>query len=411
MRTTATTVLLFLLVSTLGPAAAQPMPTTDQLRRSIIQAANYAAWTLIDAEGKSRCDYEMLNGQWQEYEPAWHTGQVIWALLEAYQLTRDSLYLRTAVRAGDWWVGLAITDHPVLAGFHAALHGGDVAEDYLINFTTIADGTPGLFQLSRLTGDNRYANIATSAGHWGMVNLFLPEEGLLYDIIDVRTGEVWKDKSPHYAGDNIPLTYMARPNNEGFLYGDMYRHTGKTEYLDFFKTLSNTLVRRQSENGMWMDFHPNNREQQKIHPRFNIWNAESLVEAYKLTQDTRYLEAALRTARAYTRLQQKDGRIYYTNRPDGSVDEGSICGSAAAFAGILWLELKALGYDEFDTHIGRAVQFVYYNQFPTDHPDPNLRGAYFETWHKVVNGETWLRNRDIATSFGLRLLCKYLNTH
>lgn len=391
-------------------ASTQSMPTQEQLKQSVVQAADYAAKVLIDEHGKSRCDYDMLSGRWLEYEPAWHTGQVIWALLDAYELTGDSLYLRTAIRAGNWWASLEITDHPVLAGFMAAIHGGDVKEDYLINFTTIADGAPGLFKLSRITGNARYADVATRAGIWAMKHLYIPEHGLLYDIIDARTGEIWKHKSPHYQGNNIPLSYMARPNNEGFLYGDMYRHTGKAEYLEFFKTLSNTLVRTQSDNAMWMDFHPNNREQNKIHPRFNIWNAESLVEAYKLTGDQRYLDAALRTARAYTRFQQKDGRIYYTNRPDGSVDESSICGSAAAFAGILWLELKMLGYDEFDEHIARAVRFVYLNQHPADHPDPNLRGAYLETWHKISEGRTWLRSRDIATSFGIRLLCLYLRS-
>jgi hypothetical protein len=38
---------------------------------------------LIDSTGKSRCDYQMLKGEWQDYEPPWHTGQIINALVEA----------------------------------------------------------------------------------------------------------------------------------------------------------------------------------------------------------------------------------------------------------------------------------------------------------------------------------------
>lgn len=385
---------------------AQVAPTKERIYQAIEQAAHYAQTVLIDEKGASRCDYEMLSGEWLVYEPAWHTGQVIFGLLEAYKLTQNEALLQKAVQAGDWWASLAIEDDPNLKGFLAAVHGGPVGD--LINFTTIADGTPGLFELSRVSGNPKYANVATRAGEWAMEHLFIPEHGLLYDLIDVETGAIWTDKSPHFE-QATPLTIdqVARPNNEGFLFGDMYRHTGKQEHLDFFITLCNSLVEKQSDNGFWMDYHPNNIKKQKIHPRFNIWNAESLLVGYELTKDRRYLEAALKTARAVQAWQRKDGRIYYTNRPDGTYDRRSICGSAVAFAGLIWLQLQAHGYNEFDQNIERSVQFILNNQFPADHPDPNLRGAFLETWSKTVDGKAWLRVRDIATAFGLRFLCAY----
>ncbi|MEM1214437.1 MAG: beta-L-arabinofuranosidase domain-containing protein [Bacteroidota bacterium] len=394
---------------------AQVSPQVDQqvtrITEAVQTAGHYAATVLISENGASRCDYEMLDGQWLEYEPAWHTGQVIYGLLEAYRLTKDTSFLTAARKAGDWWISLAITDQPQLAGFLAAVHGGGV-RDGLINFTTIADGTPGLFELSRVTDDPKYADVATRAGAWGMEHLFIPEEGLLYDIIDLNNGEIWTDKSPHFPADyELTVHDVARPNNEGFLYADMFRHTGNERYYDFFVTLCNSLVDKQSANGFWMDYHPNNRAKQKIHPRFNLWNAESLLVGYELSNDERYLEAALRTARAVQKWQRKDGRMYYTNRPDGSFDKASICGSAVAFAGLLWLELQALGYDEFDQNIERSLAFVLNNQFPVDHPDPNLRGAFLETWSKTVDGEAWLRVRDVATSFGLRFLVRYHDLH
>ena len=242
-------------------------------------------------------------------------------------------------------------------------------------------------------------------------HLYIPEHGLLYDLVDIHTGEIWTDKSPHFAQDaELSVHDVARPNNEGFLFADMYRFTQDPDHLAFFVALCNSLVEKQSENGFWMDYHPNNRKKQKIHPRFNLWNAESLLVGYELTGDQRYLEAALRTARAVQQWQQRDGRIYYRNRPDGSFDKNSICGSAAAFAGILWLELQQLGYAEFDRNIERSLNFVLRNQFPADHPDPNLRGAFLETWSKTHRGEARIFVRDIATSFGLRFLAKYLQT-
>lgn len=377
-----------------------------QIEQAVSLSGHYAANVLINEAGYSRCDYELINGQWREYEPTWHTGQVIYGLLEAFRITGDSSFLHTAVRAGDWWASQAIEEGP-LAGFFAGLHGGDVTEG-LINFTTLADGSPGLFLLSRITGNPLYANVATSAGHWAMLHLYLPEAGVLYDIVDMESGEIWKTRSPHYPGDSLPLYLLARPNNEGFLYKDMYLHSGKSLYRDVFLNLSNSLLEKQHENGLWMDFHPNYAPSGKIHPRFNIWYAESLLEAYTLTHDSSYLEAAANTMRTVQKWQQKQGHIYYSNRTDESYDASSVCGSATAFAGLLWLRLWQEGYGEFKPCAEKALQWVLANQLPANHPDPNLRGAVWESWRKwSADGRMQLYVRDVATAFSLRLLAAW----
>lgn len=381
----------------------------ERILSSISQASDYACNVLLDESGKSRCDYDWTSGKWHVYESAWHTGQIIWALNETFHLTKDSSLLQRAIQAGQWWKSLQIKSPGKLSGFMAALHEGDI-ENHYINFTTIADGTPGIFALSRTTGDVTYANVATEAGDWAVKNLYLPDKGVLYDIIDIRNGDVLTKTSPHYEGDDLPLHLVTRPNNEGFLFGDMYLHTHNKLYLDVFRNLCNSLVEKQSPNGFWMDYHPNNVRQNKIHPRFNIWYAESLIKGFDIIGDSAYLTTALNTARAITRWQQKDGTIYYTNRPNGTFDKSSICGSAVAFAGILWLKLFKLGYTEFEPFIHKSANFIIQNQFPIDHPDPNLQGAYFETWTKSDQGKTKVYIRDIATAFGLRFMVDYYMT-
>ena len=89
-----------------------------------------------------------------------------------------------------------------------------------------------------------------------------------------------KDKSPFSSrngGPQITLFDVARPNNEGYLFKDMFLHTKEDRYKKVFLNLCDGLVRRQHENGFWMDFDPNDLKTGKIHPRFNIWNAESLL--------------------------------------------------------------------------------------------------------------------------------------
>lgn len=377
-----------------------------QILQAINDGATYAANVLLDENGKSRCDYQMIEGRWYEYEPPWHTGQIIYALVEAYKITKNDAYLNAAKRAGDWWVSLEIKDHPKLKGMVRAIHGDHI---YTIVFATISDGTAGLFDLYRVTGDKKYADVPTSAGDWMMKHMYEPEQRVFYDCVDPKTGEVLKQNSPFWQDkEHQTLFDVARPNNEGSLFKDMYEYTGDEKYKKMFLELCESLLQYQDENGLWMDFMPNNKERGYFHPRFNLWYAESLLEGYDLTGDRRYLQAAKKTAAFYTKFQQKDGTFYYRNYVNGRIDKKSICGSAVSFAGILWLRLLQYGVgDDFRPNIEKSLQWVLTNRYATDHPDPNLAGGFLETRVRFRHKKVWLVNRDIATSFGVRFLTDY----
>lgn len=396
---------------------AQPRATVEQatalpeddIRQAVRAGTDYVVDVLIDSQGITRGEYDLFSGTWRSYEPAWHTGQLIYALLAAESLANHPQTLPTAQRAADWWANLAYTEPGPLQGFLRAEHGAEVGS--LINFTTIADGTPGLFELSRRTGNPRYADVATSAGDWAMRKLWLPEQGVMYDLIDSETGHVLteRDPSPHFPADQqLELFDVTRPNNEGFLYLDMFRHTGDSTYLEVFRNLSDALVRYQdTATGIWLDFHPNNRARNKVHPRSNTWYAESLLRAYEQFGDERYRDAALRLARAMAGRLSEGGVVYYDQRVTGAPDRRSLSGSATAFAALLWVELLGQGYTEFEEPIQRAGQWLLANQFPANHPDPNVRGAFLETWRRADGPREHLYVRDIATSFSLRFFAAY----
>jgi beta-glucuronidase len=391
-------------------AAADAVARDTQIRTALRDGGRYAAIVLLDDKGRARGDYDSVRGEWLEYEPAWHTGQVVWGLIEAHRITGDAALLAAARRGGEWWATLELREPAALAGMLNAAHGGRLGP--LINFTTLSDGTPGLFALSRVTGNPRYADVATRAGDWSLRNLYLEREAMLYNIVDPKTGDVWKDRSPHHP-DAKPatLTQVARPNAEGFLFLDMYRHTGKPEYRKAFLNLADGLVRRQDANGLWMAFEPNDHKTSKIHPRFNLWYAEALIEVFEETGDRRYLDAAVRTARTTTKMQREDGAIFYDNNIDANTGirarERSLTGSAVAFAGLIWLRLRDHGFEEFTPNIERSLRWLLANRYPTNHPDPNLRGGFLETWVKNDDGATRIQVRDIATAFALRFLAAY----
>lgn len=405
-KLSSTIFLIILLCSSLKYAQSM-QDQKESVLKAIKDVSDFAAFTLLDEYGKSRCDYNITEGKWYEYEPPWHTGQVINALVESYKITNNTSYLKEAVRAGNWWIGLQITDHPKLKGMLNAIHGD--GNDNIV-FATISDGTPGLFNLYKITGDKKYAEVATSAGQWMLENMYVPEHGVFYDIVNPNTGEVMKESSPFWPDkENQTLYDVARPNNEGSLFKDMYEFTGKAEYKKVFIELCESLVEKQDGMGLWMDFTPNNKDAGTYHPRFNLWYAESLIEGFDLTGNRKYLDAAAKTLRTYLKAMRKDGTFFYVNYLDGRNNENSITGSATAFCGMLAISLVKNGYEEFKESIERSAKWILLNRFSADHPDLNLRGSVIDTRTRKRKGRVWLTQRDVGTSFGLRFLCDYYN--
>ncbi len=260
----------------------------DDILTAIRQASDHIVTAVLDENGKSRCDYHLILGQWFDYEPAWHTGQLIYALVEAYRLTEDEIYLEAAKKAGDWWTGLQITGRPGLNGMIEAVHGDDIP---YICFATVTDGSTGLFQLYDETGIDKYGRIPTEAGEWMLNHMYVEAEGVFYDLIDREKGELITDRTPFWPNKENPELYdLARPNNEGSIFKDMYEYSGKEKYKKVFIELCESLVEKQDQYGLWMGFMPYDKESGYFHPRFNMWYAEFLPEGYELTGDERYLQ-------------------------------------------------------------------------------------------------------------------------
>lgn len=48
--------------------------------------------------------------RWENYEPFWHTGQLINGLLNAHSVVREPKFLESAIKAADWWSSYLITN-------------------------------------------------------------------------------------------------------------------------------------------------------------------------------------------------------------------------------------------------------------------------------------------------------------
>ena len=381
-------------------AAVQPIPAAD-VRRAVEEIADGIDQVLLDSEGKARGDYDMIAGQWREYEVAWHTGQAIEGLLWAYEATGEQRFLTRARQAGEYWIGLELKDGPFRGMINAA-HGDRLGP--LINFTTVTNGTPGLFHLARVTGDTRYADVASKAIVWLAENTKVPREALYFNILDPDTGTVWTDKSPHHDVAQPSVTQVARPNIEGSPLLDACLHLARQTLCDAHDSLALATAQRQESHGLWMEFEPNNPANGSVHPRFNTWNAEAMLRQWHRTGDRRLLDAALATARANARMMKPDGSFDYEQKIDGTSGSVSATGSATAFAGTLWLGLRAEGITEFDPQIHAAARWLIANRYPASHPDPNLRGLVIE--HRIKRGG--IVQRDLGNLFAARFLAQYL---
>lgn len=386
--------------------AAGPLPSgvvpSEAVRAALVETADVIDHVLLDESGRARGDYDWQRGRWSEYEVAWHTGQAIEALLVAHAITGDQRYLDRARRAGDWWVSLEIRDGP-LAGMVNAAHGDRLGS--LINFTTVGNGTPGLFRLSRVSGDSRYADTAARAIVWLARNTAVPgQPGLYYNIIDPKTGAVWRDRTPHRATSAPAITEVARPNIEGSPFLDACEHLGADWLCRTHDALAQHTAACQDANGLWMRFEPNNAADGTVHPRFNSWNAEAMLRAWRRTGDQRLLAASIATARANQRLIAADGAFDYDQSLAGPRRATSPTGSATAFAGLLWLGLREAGHTEFDASIHAAARWLIANRYPLDHPDPQVRGLVVE--RRIKGGR--VIQRDLGTIFAVRFFAAYL---
>ena len=396
------------------------------VRAAIDGLARHAMLGALGADGMARGDYDVVRGEFHVQEPAWHTGQLVLGLVEAHAVTGDPAALDAARRGGEWWIAQRIGEGP-LTGLLNAAHGDRLGA--LINFTTIADGSAGLYALSAATGDARYADVATESALWSLQRLYSAEDGLILNIVDPATGTAWTDRSPHHGDGPATRTQVARPNIEGSLFLDAAKHAHDAAQREglraaFLRTLDAT-VERQHGNGFWMDFEPNDPASGAIHPRFNLWYAEALLRGYGETKDARYREAALRALRATQRLLDADGSAWYENRdpryagsarraarsmPEAfEIRRESITGSATAFAGLVMLQAReATGTREFDDDIDAALRWVLANRYPESHADAALAGGLLELRRRRgADGQLSVRARPIATAFGLRFLAAY----
>lgn len=353
--------------------------------------------------GALRNDYDMGERQWHYYEPLWHTAQALRAWLPLGE-NPESPHVQAAID----YICRSIMDCPETPFLHGAYMRPDGRRIGELATTTLTDAIPGIVDAWLISGDRRLLAALERASSWLFNYARDSETGFYFSFFNGKSGEV----SPHdtYNCEGHPEYANKRPESEGaslLLLGRIFRHGGLE---NSFHGILDYLVEDQCEDGIWWHWSCNRVNPKLAHGRYNLWIAHAMLDGYLAFGDRRYLEAAWKTAEFYRRAQQLDGVIPYCIAPDGKGYAFQVCGSGIAMSAMLWLRLLHFQWDErLADHLLLSVRFLLSTQYGEDFPELALRGAFFESSQLTPHtGFSFVRVRDIATTFSLQLISRCL---
>ena len=413
-------------VSARVPYAVEPALSHATVVAAVRAGSAAALSSLRPADGGrglvARCDYHMVRGEWFDYERLWHTAVTVDALVAASELLGNRSDLdAAAAAAGAWWASQAIASPPALRGL---VNSTDVLFHGLGCLTDACDGTQDLSDVSdaaygvfHLCARNATACGAadaavTSALYQAEHMAVAGEPGMYWSVLNKSSA--------------APLTTDKRTQIEGSLFLQAAQRTSneahKRVLTAAFVAQADATVAYQDEYGLWMMWTPNDNVTGILHPRFNLWYATSLLDAFEATaKNATYLAASLKTALFYaTRVQRRDGTVYYDTFVNGSALENDLCGSAVAF--LLHLAVRLQPHVDAASRLTlaatarRSASWLLANQYSSAHSDPNLRGAFLELdwrhkdpWYAGPHSRVVI-HRDLGTGFALPALSAYART-
>lgn len=312
--------------------------------------------------GAIRGEYRVSDRRWGYFCPVWHTGQAVKALVMASDVLGDGL-LPTAKAGADFIVGNAIRD-----GEDAGLILAYEDDPDCVNTSAILESLDGLFVLSDKTGIPRYRETALRALDWVAEHAYMPGTGWFRDCYDPRSHRLVPAR---YGTEGRPLL-----DDAVFLKG--FRLTGDERFRSIALETADRLLRDEDPPGNWIGYAPCSRTEGCIHPRHAYWWGRPMLEVFRETQDSRYLDAFKRSVQWYAKALRRDGGLFRGTFSDFTTNSFGHATSGVACAALMFQDYLELTQDpEIESHLERALGFCLKMQF-TNPADPNLSGCILE---------------------------------
>jgi len=346
-----------------------------------------------DWRGAFKGEYRAADNRWDFFCPIWHGGQAVKALTLAYETLSNSRLLAAARQGVEFILRHQISDrddedYGLVLAYESGSQG--------VNTSAILECLDALFELSRVTGERRYADAAIDALRWVQRKMYMPGEGLFRDEYDPVSRSIQTPSWVRNGRRDVP----GRPLLDDGVFLKGYELTGEEAFKTIAVETADRLLADEDPPGTWKKYPPACAETGVIHPRHSYWWGRPMWMVYEATGRQEYLDCCRRAAEWYAHAMRTDGGLFRNTGPGFKTPSFGHATSGIECAAIMWLDLiHRFGDPQWRRPLRTALQFCRSVQF-IQCSDPNLRGAILEKVLPPNNSDAppWYL-RDIGTFF------------
>lgn len=331
--------------------------------------------------------------RWWFFCPIWHTGQAVRALSLAYSYFKDDKYLASAKMGAEFIGNQRIKDKndPDFGCILAyERHGGGGAP---YNTSALLECVDGLYHLSDVCGDKKYAEWANDAVTWTVDKLY-KGQGYFHDSYDMKNRKVASPPWRNRWGE------AGRPLIDDGVLLKAFQQTGNEKLRKVFYEVADRLLADENPSGNWVNHIPCDWGRGRIHPRHAFWWGRAMWMAYKDSGKQKYRDCFDRATDWYTKAMRLDGGIIRkTSVNFNTASFGHATSGVGAACMMFHDQYKELGNSIYLEKLILGLRYQTQMQVRKA-DDPNMQGVIIE---KVlmpdgVDRVPWMI-RDIGTIF------------
>lgn len=344
---------------------------------------NYENW-----RGANRGEY-MPGEKWKFFGPVWHTEQGVKALALAYKYFKKPYLLESARLGAEFILNQQVTEKNDIDYGMVEAYEDDVDK---LNTSAVLESCDGLFTLSEVTGEMKYAERALEAIDWVVRRCYLGD-GIFENQYDVKNSKGLNPWPNKYNDPGRPLL------DDGVLL-KAWGYSKNEKYRKVFYETADKLLRREEAKGNFIGYNPANWEKGYLHPRHAFWWGRPMWMAYKDSGDIKYGECFNRSCQWYTKAMRQDGGIIRQTYVDFNTLSFGHATSGVSCAVLMYRDaFVELGNSRYIPFIIKGLSYVISMQV-TNAQDPNMAGVIIEKCHPPggTDAVPWAV-RDIGTHF------------
>jgi len=283
------------------------------------------------------------------WEPSYPetTGYIIPTLFVLSNVLSDESLSIRAIQMADWETEIQLPSGAVMGSVVTAPPSPAVFNTGQVIF--------GWLAAFKETGDQKYLDSAIRAGDFLL-------------SVQERDGS-WRKGNSRYALEKA-TTYNTRV---AWALIELGRQTNQDKYVDCGRKNIELALTKQLENGWFSENCLNDPEKPLLHTI--AYATRGILESGICLNESRYIDAAIKTLNALLNCQRADGGIPGRLASDWSAKADWDCVTGNAQVAVIWLRAYAItGEKKYKDAAMSSIEFVKRTQ-NLEHPNPGIRGG------------------------------------